>query len=72
MLSTVLQLCIVIVMQIKLTVVVVVVVGLQAHFLTFCFARLLFVSDFVALSRSKERILFESFFSPPSPPRATL
>ena len=53
-------------MQIKLTVVVV-VVGLQAHFLTFCFARLLFVSDFVALSRSKERILFASFFSPPLP-----
>ena len=55
-------------MQIKLTVVVV-VVGLQAHFLTFFFfARLLFVSDFVALSRSKERILFASFFSPPLSP----
>ena len=55
-------------MQIKLTVVVV-VVGLQAHFLTFCFARLLFVSDFVALSRSKERIytICVIFVTPLSP-----
>ena len=62
MLLTLLQCCIVIVMQIKPNVVAV-ALGL-VHFFTFFFARLLFVNDFVALLRSTKRILFKSFFSP--------